>query len=88
MKLREEFDKKLEQWLEKSNLSTGSTGVSVNILIEDFNRFLQGSLPVSKAMFGRAMSARFLKKQNRKTLEMEYFVDASLVSQDLLEKTQ
>lgn len=78
MKLREEFDKKVDQWLISNSIEAGSTGISVNILLEDFSRFVNSTIPVTKAMFGRVMTKKFIKKQNRKTLEQEYYINKEL----------
>lgn len=78
MKLREEFDIMLDNWLASKQIVKGSNGVSVNVLLADFEVFACDTIPITKAMFGRAMTERFVKKQNRQTLEQNYYINVEM----------
>lgn len=77
-RLRKEFDACFIKWLEQNAISRGNKNVSINRLLRSFEDYVSETIPVTKAMFGRAMSARFVKKQNPNTLETEYYINKQL----------
>jgi len=78
MKLREEFEVLVDAFIAANGLSKGTVPVSIQAILEALEAFSDGTVPVSKAMLGRALTKRFLKKQSKKTLEQQYFLNKSV----------
>lgn len=78
MKLREAFESKVSQWVQYVNLEPGSTPLPVEKLLAHFTKYVNNSVPVTKAMFGRSLTRRFLKKQSSLTKEQLYYVNKAL----------
>lgn len=78
MKLRTELESLLSEYIALRGIAPGNVPVSINEFLLNFQLYVNNSIPVSKAMLGRALTKRFLKKQSRKTLEQQYFINKPL----------
>jgi len=78
VKLNDKIKGLFEEWVESRGLSDGAYETSVDTLLVAFLGYVDGKVPVTKAYFGRLLTSRFLKKQNRKTLKQNYYVNVDL----------
>jgi len=76
-RLRIDAEKHLDQWIKDADLRQGNTPNSAAKLLDAFLEYLHCrgvTVPVSKHLFGRLMTARFYKNQNRSNYKMAYYL--------------
>lgn len=79
MKLRTAIELAVDEWMTNDDIKQGDVPVSIDRLLESFKAYLQGRLPVTKAIFGKCLTKRFFKKQNIVTWEQQYYVNKEAI---------
>lgn len=79
--LKEQFTQKFEEYLQVNAISQGTEPNSVDHILRSFQTFAP-TIPATKAMLGRALSKKFLKKQHYvfadQTLSQCYYFNKSV----------
>jgi hypothetical protein len=75
--LKQQFNVKFEEYLKVKQLEPGLVQVPVENILQDFLAFSQ-TVPATKAMLGRALTKKFLKKQCHVRLTQTYFLNKNI----------
>lgn len=78
-KLKEVFTQKFTEYLQVNELTPGTQPVAVDQILNSFKTYAP-TVPVTKALLGRALSQSFLKKQQVTTygLSQCYYMNKSV----------
>lgn len=75
--IKKEFESKFEQFVTEQGLERGLIPVSIDSILSAFAAYA-GAIPVSKALIGRALTKRYLKKQSTETLTQCYYLNKAI----------